>query len=74
MISGSYIVLWRCSEHHHDTSRAAHVQKWLSYTPAFPTGWLRAQLDSLPFDLCLEGIGLVGWEGLRWGDYFTVFF
>lgn len=41
---------------------------------AFPSGSLRAQLDSLPFDLCLEGVGLVGWERLGWCDYFTLFF
>jgi len=41
---------------------------------AFPSGWLSARLDSLPFDLCLEGIGLVGWERLGWCDDFTLFF
>lgn len=34
---------------------------------------LSTRLDSLPFDLCLEGVGLVGWERLGWCDYFTLF-
>lgn len=59
-----------------DARRAAHRSDFS--TPqlhaAFSSGCLRAQLGLLPFDLRLEGVGLVGGERLRWGDYFTFFF
>lgn len=68
MNSGLYVLLWRCFQQNTMTPGEQHNYKTdfskLQPHAAFPSGCLRAQMDSLPFDLCLEGIGLVGWERL----------
>lgn len=78
MISGFYVLLWRCFQQNTVTRGEQCVYKsdFSKFQPhaALPSGWLSAQLVSLPFDLRLEGVGLVGWERLGWCDYFALFF
>lgn len=78
VISGVYVLLWRRFQQNTATVGEQRIYRSdfsiLQPYVVFPSGWLSAQLDSLPFDLCLEGVGLVGWERLGWRDYFALFF